>query len=124
MAIVGTMGLVGIAINDTVIVLSALNEHPQAREGDRQAIENVVVKATRHVVTTTVTTIAGFIPLLVSGGPFWRPLAIAIAGGISGSSLLALYFVPAMYLIIKRGEKNKSEKEQELKEEKHTYQEV
>ena len=102
MAIVGTMGLVGIAINDTVIVLSALNENPQAREGDRQAVENVVVKATRHVITTTVTTIAGFIPLLISGGPFWRPLAIAIAGGISGSSILALYFVPTVYLVIKR----------------------
>ncbi len=124
MAIVGTMGLVGIAINDTVIVLSALNEHPQAREGNRQAVENVVVKATRHVVTTTVTTIAGFIPLLVSGGPFWRPLAIAIAGGISGSSILALYFVPAVYLIIKRSEKKRSEKEPVLTSEKHTYQEV
>ncbi len=124
MAIVGTMGLVGIAINDTVIVLSALNEHPQAREGDRKAIENVVVKATRHVVTTTVTTIAGFIPLLVSGGPFWRPLAIAITGGISGSSLLALYFVPAVYLIIKRGGKKKRGKEQKSKQEKQTYQEV
>ncbi len=105
MAIIGTMGLVGIAINDTIVVLSALNEHPQARVGDRTAIENVVVKATRHVVTTTVTTIAGFIPLLISGGPFWQPLAIAIAGGISGSSLLALYFVPSLYLIIKRGDK-------------------
>ncbi len=105
MAIIGTMGLVGIAINDTIVVLSALNEHPQARIGDRSAIENVVVKATRHVVTTTVTTIAGFIPLLISGGPFWQPLAIAIAGGISGSSLLALYFVPSLYLIIKRGDK-------------------
>ena len=109
MAIVGTMGLVGIAINDTVIVLSALNEHPQAREGDRTAVENVVVKATRHVVTTTVTTIAGFIPLLINGGPFWRPLAIAITGGISGSSLLALYFVPAIYLMIKR--RNKTAKD-------------
>ncbi len=117
MAIVGTMGLVGIAINDTVIVLSALNEHPQAREGNRTAIENVVVKATRHVVTTTVTTIAGFIPLLISGGPFWRPLAIAIAGGISGSSILALYFVPAVYLIIKRSRKKKPEKEQKLPQE-------
>lgn len=124
MAIVGTMGLVGIAINDTVIVLSALNEHPQAREGHRQAIENVVVKATRHVITTTVTTIAGFIPLLVSGGPFWRPLAIAIAGGISGSSILALYFVPAVYLIIRRSGKKFTKQGQELPEEKPTYQEV
>ncbi|MEM8778267.1 MAG: efflux RND transporter permease subunit [Cyanobacteria bacterium P01_G01_bin.49] len=124
MAIIGTMGLVGIAINDTVIVLSALNEHPQAREGDRFAVVNVVVKATRHVITTTVTTIAGFIPLLVSGGPFWRPLSIAIAGGISGSSMLALYFVPAVYLIIKRGGKKKRGKEQKSEEEKQTYQEV
>ena len=124
MAIVGTMGLVGIAINDTIVVLTALNENPQAREGNKQAVEDVVVKATRHVVTTTVTTIAGFIPLLISGGPFWRPLAIAIAGGISGSSILALYFVPAVYLMIKRSGKKTTKQRQKLPEEKHTYQEV
>ena len=106
MAIIGTMGLVGIAINDTIVVLSALNEHPDARQGKRQAVENVVAKATRHVVTTTITTIAGFIPLLISGGPFWRPLAIAITGGISGSSILALYFVPAVYLWIKQNSRS------------------
>ncbi len=120
MAVVGTMGLVGIAINDTIVVLSALNENPQAREGDRTAVEDVVVKATRHVITTTVTTIAGFIPLLISGGPFWRPLAIAIAGGISGSSILALYFVPAVYLMIKR----KSNKERKSKPQQPVYKEV
>ncbi|MEL6442454.1 MAG: efflux RND transporter permease subunit [Cyanobacteria bacterium J06621_8] len=118
MAIIGIMGLVGIAINDTIVVLSALNEHPQAREGNRQATEAVVIKATRHVVTTTITTIAGFIPLLISGGPFWRPLAIAIAGGISGSSILALYFVPAVYLIIKRSGKKRSHKAPESKPQK------
>jgi len=106
MAIIGTMGLVGIAINDTIVVLSALNEHTEAREGKRQAVENVVIKATRHVITTTITTIAGFVPLLISGGPFWRPLAIAITGGISGSSILALYFVPAVYLWIKQRSTN------------------
>ena len=102
MAIVGTLGLVGIAINDTVVVLSALNEHPEARAGNRQAMVNVVNKATRHVITTTITTIAGFVPLLINGGPFWRPLAIAIAGGISGASIMALYFVPAIYALIYR----------------------
>lgn len=105
MAIIGTMGLVGIALNDTVIVLSAFNEDPQASRGDARAVVRVVIKATRHVLTTTVTTMAGFVPLLVSGGVFWRPLAIAIAGGIGGSTLLALYFAPAIYLLLHRGDR-------------------
>lgn len=100
MAIVGTMGLVGIAINDSVIVLSAFNEDAAARRGEAKAVQQVVVKATRHVLTTTVTTMAGFVPLLADGDPFWRPLAIAIAGGIGGSSVLALYFTPAAYLLL------------------------
>ncbi|MEO0377408.1 MAG: efflux RND transporter permease subunit [Cyanobacteria bacterium P01_A01_bin.17] len=108
MAIVGTLGLVGIAINDTVMVLSGLNENADAKRGDRKAIAYVVNHSTRHVITTTITTIAGFVPLLVSGGPFWQPLAIAIAGGISGSSLLALYFVPAAYALIYRSRQKPS----------------
>ena len=107
MAIVGSMGLVGIAINDTVIVLSALNEDGRPQQGDRRAIAQVVNKATRHVITTTITTIAGFVPLIISGGLFWRPLAIAIAGGITGSSIMALYFVPAVYSLIYRPKQRK-----------------
>ena len=103
------MGLVGIAINDTVIVLSALNENSLSKLGNRQAIVDVVIKATRHVITTTITTIAGFVPLLISGGLFWRPLAIAIAGGITGSSIMALYFVPAAYSLIYRYKKTSAE---------------
>ncbi len=105
MAIVGTMGLVGIAINDTVMVLSALNENPLAKQGDQKVISEIVLKSTRHVLTTTVTTIAGFVPLLLSGDPFWQPLSFAISGGISVSSLLALYFVPAVYSMVYRSRK-------------------
>ncbi len=100
MAIVGSMGLVGIAINDSIVVLSALNEDEAAKQGHPKAIQNVVIKATRHVLTTTVTTMMGFVPLLLEGDPFWQPLAISIAGGIAGSSVMALYFVPAMYVLL------------------------
>ncbi len=102
MAIVGTMGLIGIAINGSIIVLSAINEDELARQGNRQAIQQVVMRATRHVLTTTITTIVGFVPLLTGGDPFWQPLAIAIAGGIGGSPFLALYFTPAAYLMLRR----------------------
>ncbi|MEM9162463.1 MAG: efflux RND transporter permease subunit, partial [Cyanobacteria bacterium P01_F01_bin.4] len=107
MAIVGTMGLIGIAINGSIIVLSAINEDQLASQGDRKAIQNVVIRATRHVLTTTITTMVGFAPLLADGDPFWQPLAIAIAGGIGGSPLLALYFTPAAYLMLHRRARNR-----------------
>ena len=104
MAIVGTMGLIGIAINDSIVVLTALTEDAEASSGDPTEEQRVVLRATRHVLTTSATTIIGFVPLLADGDPFWRPLAIAIAGGISGATLLALYFVPAAYILIKRSQ--------------------
>ncbi len=102
MAIVGTMGLIGIALNDSIVVLTAFNEDPAAKLGDPVAVQAVLLKATRHVLTTTATTIIGFVPLLLEGDVFWQPLSLAIAGGIGGATLLALYYVPAVYVLIKR----------------------
>ena len=99
-AIVGTMGLVGVAINDAIVVLAGIREHPQASTGDPLAVRKVVVRSTRHVLATTLTTVAGFVPLLVAGSAFWSPLAVSIAGGVSGATLLALSLVPAGYLLL------------------------
>ncbi|MDJ0677050.1 MAG: efflux RND transporter permease subunit [Calothrix sp. MO_167.B42] len=100
MSILGIMGLIGVAINDSIVVLAAIRNDPQARKGDRSAMVKVIVRSTRHVLTTTITTIAGFIPLFLDGGEFWAPLAICIAGGVSGATVLALFFVPCAYLLL------------------------
>ncbi len=99
MAIIGTIGLVGVAINDSVVVLAALLDNPEAKSGNRRAVRQVVLHSTRHVIATTLTTAIGFVPLLLQGGGFWPPMAVAIAGGICGATLLALYFVPCAYLL-------------------------
>lgn len=99
MAIVGTMGLVGVAINDSIVVLAALFANEKVLAGDSEAVASVVNRCTRHVLATTLTTIAGFIPLLSEGGGFWPPLAISIAGGVGGATLLALYFIPSVFLM-------------------------
>ena len=88
----------GLAINGAIIVLSALKASPEACAGDLVAIETVILDATRHIVSTTVTTVGGFLPLIMFGGTFWPPLATAIAGGVAGSAVLALYFVPARFV--------------------------
>jgi multidrug efflux pump subunit AcrB len=102
MAIIGTMGLIGIAINDSIVVLAAIRDDERAQTGDRDAIRDVVLRSSRHVLATTFTTIAGFIPLIIEGGGFWPPLAITIAGGVVGATLLALVFVPSTYLLLNR----------------------
>jgi len=71
-----------------------------ARSGDREAVVETVSVATRHIVSTSLTTMAGFAPLIIAGGGFWPPLAVAIAGGVCGATILALYFAPSAYLLM------------------------
>ena len=99
-AIVGTMGLMGVAINDSIVVLAAIRSDDAAARGDKVALRNVVNQSTRHIVSTSLTTMAGFTPLILGGGGFWPPLAVAIAGGVGGATILALYLVPSAYLIL------------------------
>lgn len=99
-AIVGSLGLFGIAINGTIVVLSLLRGNAAAMAGDIIAQREVVMDATRHIIATTLTTMGGFVPILLSGDAFWLPLAAGIAGGVGGSALLALYFTPAVFRLL------------------------
>jgi multidrug efflux pump subunit AcrB len=101
-AVVGCMGLVGLAINDSIVVLSALRHDPAAVAGDLDAVRRVVMEGTRHVLSTTLTTIGGFAPLIIWGGLFWPPLAVAISGGMIGATMLALFFVPPVFVLMSR----------------------
>ena len=100
----------GLAINGAIIVLSALRADDAARAGDAEAAEDVVVAASRHIISTTLTTIGGFLPLIMFGGRFWQPMATGIAGGVGGSAILALYFTPALFMIIARREARREER--------------
>ncbi|MEL6897393.1 MAG: efflux RND transporter permease subunit, partial [Planctomycetota bacterium] len=106
MAIIGTMGLIGVAINDSIVVLAAIQSRAKTGDVTDDGLVKTVVESTRHVIATTATTMAGFAPLyFFSGGDFWPPLAIAIGGGVAGATLLALVFVPAAYrLVVRRSE--------------------
>lgn len=57
MAIIGVMGLIGVAVNDSTVVLTALQE--SAPDGDLEKVASTVARSTRHVVATTLTTVAG-----------------------------------------------------------------
>ncbi|MEM6860011.1 MAG: efflux RND transporter permease subunit [Myxococcota bacterium] len=102
-AMIGLIGLVGVAINAAIIICSALREDAKAAVGDPTAIADVVqFETSRHIVSTTITTFGGFLPLILSPGGFWPPFATGIAGGVLLSSLLSFYFVPAAFLLVAR----------------------
>ncbi|MEM9080390.1 MAG: efflux RND transporter permease subunit [Verrucomicrobiota bacterium] len=99
--ILGTIGLIGLAFNDNIVVLAAIRSNPAARQSDFQAITEEVLACGRHLISTTLTTIGSFLPLLILiGGQFWPPLAIVLAGGVAGATLMAAFFTPAMYRLL------------------------
>ncbi|MCZ6830836.1 MAG: efflux RND transporter permease subunit [Gammaproteobacteria bacterium] len=101
--ILGTLGLVGLAFNNSIVVLAAIRANPAARDADVEAVVNEVLGTTRHIISTTLTTIGGFLPLLMFvGGDFWPSLSIVLAGGVGGSMILALLLIPAAYVLIHR----------------------
>ncbi|QDV45304.1 Nickel and cobalt resistance protein CnrA [Stieleria neptunia] len=100
--ILGTLGLVGVALNDNIVVLAAIRANPIASRGNIDAIVDEVTASTRHILSTTLTTTGGFLPLIIAGGDFWPPLAVVIAGGVLGATLIALIYIPACYLLLQR----------------------
>ncbi|MDE7343861.1 MAG: efflux RND transporter permease subunit, partial [Muribaculaceae bacterium] len=65
----------------------------------------------RPVVMTTLTTILGMVPMAVGSGQgseMWRPMGVAVIGGLTFSTILTLLFVPVLYCVFAgRGVKNR-----------------
>ncbi|MCE0557383.1 efflux RND transporter permease subunit [Motilimonas sp. E26] len=103
--IIGLLGLIGLAINAAIVILAELKSNPYAMAGNKEAALACVMSCTRHITSTTITTVGGFLPLILAGGGFWPPFAIAIAGGTALTTLVSFYFVPAGFLLL-RGNSN------------------
>lgn len=98
-AIIGVIGSIGVSINAAIIILTALQADAEAAAGDRAAMARVVTGSSRHIVSTTITTFGGFLPLILDGGAFWPPFAVAIAGGVLLSTVVSFYFTPPMFAL-------------------------
>ena len=99
-AIIGLIGSIGVSINAALIIMTALQEDPRAAEGDPDAMVATLMDSTRHIVSTTVTTVGGFLPLILAGGGFWPPFAMAVAGGVLLSTVVSFYFTPAAFRLV------------------------
>lgn len=99
-ALIGAIGSIGVSINAAIIVITAIQEDERAMAGDLDAIAAVVSRSARHIVSTTITTVGGFLPLILAGGGFWPPFAVAIAGGVLLSTVVSFWFTPPMVALL------------------------
>lgn len=98
--ILALLGLMGLAINAAIVIIAELKSNPDAVKGDNESIIKCVQGSTRHITSTTITTVGGFLPLVLAGGGFWPPFAVAVAGGTVLTTMLSFVFVPVTFSIM------------------------
>lgn len=105
MSLLGCIVLVGIVVNDSIVKTDFIHRHYRASGDLGQAIVEAGQKRFRPICMTTLTTICGLLPMALSSGSgseLRRPLAWAVIGGISLSTLLILIAVPILYSVVTR----------------------
>ena len=102
LSLIGLLGLSGIVVNDSIILVTSVNEKIK----DGQTLLKAVVAGTqerlRPVVLTSLTTIGGLIPLLFETSlqaQFLKPMALTIVFGLIATTILVLVVIPALIFI-------------------------
>jgi len=99
-AIVGFIALFGVAVQDGMVLVSCFNGLIEKGVKIEEAVVLGCMQRVRPVLMTTVTTVIGLFPLLFASGigsEIQRPLAIVVVCGITSSTILTLFVVPAFY---------------------------
>lgn len=102
LAFVGLTSLVGIVVNNSIILVDYTN---QLRAEGKELVQAIKIAGeTRFIpiIVTTGTTIGGLLPLTLTGGSLWAPMGWTIIGGLAVSTMLTLLVVPVLYKIFSK----------------------
>jgi len=108
MSIFGLFGLIGIVINDSIILVSVFRELTAQGMSVQKAATEAAVRRSRAVILTSVTTVFGVLPVLLETdlqAQFLRPLVVSLAFGLMFGTFIVLFLLPAILasLEAKRG---------------------
>lgn len=94
---IGVVALAGVVVNNAIILIDSINLNRRAGMAIPFAVKMAAKSRLQPIILTTITTVAGMVPLAFSD-PTWAPLAYSIAFGLSFSTILTLFVVPVLYL--------------------------
>ncbi|BAY21323.1 acriflavin resistance protein [Calothrix sp. NIES-2100] len=102
--IVGAVLLVGIVVNNAIIMVELANQILEREEVDRKtAILKAAPQRLRPVLMTTITTVLGMFPLALGigeGSEFLQPLGVVVFSGLSLATVLTLFIIPCFYTLL------------------------
>jgi multidrug efflux pump subunit AcrB len=106
MSMFGIVALTGVVVNDAIVLIERINEN--LAEG--MSFFNAVVKGGarrfRAILLTSVSTVGGLAPLIMEKdmqAQFLIPMALSLAGGVIGSTILTLVLIPSLLVIVNDG---------------------
>lgn len=100
MSYIGMILLVGVVVNNAIVLIDYVNLLRARGQGLSAAIVNAGRSRLRPVLITTMTTVLGMTPMILSrgeGAATWKPMAATIVGGLLVSMLVTLVLVPTLY---------------------------
>ncbi len=100
MSMLGVIALIGIVVNNAIVLLDVIDTRRQAGDCLITALETAVARRIRPILLTSITTIVGLLPLAFSNTSLWPPLAWAMISGLLASTFLTLLVVPSMYRLL------------------------
>jgi HAE1 family hydrophobic/amphiphilic exporter-1 len=101
--LIGTVMLVGIVVNNAIVLIDTVNRLRREGLDTRAAVVRAGHMRLRPILMTTLTTILGLMPMALSwgeGAELRSPLAVTVASGLALSTLLTLVVIPAAYLAV------------------------
>ncbi len=101
--LVAVVALVGVVVNDSLVLVDFVNRERERGVDRWNSLINAGMLRLRPIILTTVTTIAGFTPIIVStasASSFWKPMAVSIAFGLAFATVLTLVVIPVVYSLV------------------------
>ncbi len=102
---VGIIILAGIAVNNGIVMIDYINQLIRGGMDKREAVLQGSTTRLRPVLLTALTTILGLVPMAFatsSGSEFRGPMGITVLGGLTATTFLTLFFVPAFYCVVNK----------------------
>ncbi|GAA5216855.1 efflux RND transporter permease subunit [Corallincola platygyrae] len=100
MALIGVLGLVGVLVNDAVVMIFTLNK--EAHGGDPEKVAVLATRRFRPIVITSLTTLVGLLPTAYGLGgynPFVAPMVMTMAWGVVFGTLISLLLLPCLFML-------------------------